>query len=160
MFAHNHRSGFTLIELLLSIGLISILAAVIIVAINPLKQLSAAEDARRRNNASQLQKALAQYLVEYDVFPGNTDILEGVGNALPICRAGAAESGGCVNIDRLVTSAGDFLPCLPRDGRETDSDRSGFSVYQEAGLAFVTALKVETVVAGRLTKVTLAPSAV
>ena len=35
---------------------------------------------------------------------------------------------------------GNFFPCLPRDGKETDSDRAGFSVYQEAGLAFVTAL--------------------
>src|SRR3989344_4930583 len=119
------RQGFTLIELLLSIGLISILAAVVIVAINPLKQLSAAEDVRRKNNANQLQKAFAQYLVEYDVFPGNTDIPESAGYAVPICRAGAMESGGCVNIDRLVTSAGNFLPCLPRDGREVDVDHSG-----------------------------------
>ena len=133
-------AGFTLIELLLSIGLIGILSSVVIVAINPLKQLAAAEDVRRRNSANQLERALAQYLVEYDTFPGDSTIPEGAANALPICRTSFAESSGCINFDALVERTRDFLPCFPRDGSETNANRSGYAVYQESGRAFVTAL--------------------
>ena len=41
----NIKAGFTLIELLLVIGIIATLASIVILAINPQKQLAAATDA-------------------------------------------------------------------------------------------------------------------
>src|SRR3989338_3369241 len=136
----RHHRGFTLVELLLTIGIIGILAAITIVAVNPLRQLGLAEDARRRYHAREMGSAIGQFLIEYDHLPGDREIPEGIENAIPTCRAGSIENGGCINLDELVISEGNFLPCLPRDGRETDSDRSGFAVHHKSGRAFATAL--------------------
>ena len=134
------RHGFTLVELLLTIGIIGILAAITIVAINPLRQLGLAEDARRRHHAREMGSAIGQFFIEYDHLPGDREIPEGMENAVPTCRAGSMENGGCINLDELITSDANFLPCLPRDGRETHVDHSGFAVYQQSGRVFIMAL--------------------
>src|SRR3989344_2118758 len=136
----RHHRGFTLVELLLTIGIIGILAAITIVAVNPLRQLGLAEDARRRYHARQMESAIGQFFLEYEHLPGNAEIPEGIENAVPTCSAGSLQNGGCINIDDIITSAANFLPCLPRDGRETDVDRSGFAVYQQSGRVFITAV--------------------
>ena len=43
-------SGFTLIEILLVVALIALLAGIVIIAVNPNKQLADGRNARRRGN--------------------------------------------------------------------------------------------------------------
>jgi len=65
--------AFTLIEILVVIGLIAILAAVTIIAINPQRNFRQARDNERRAETSAILNAISQYLTE----PGNTlDSLE------------------------------------------------------------------------------------
>ncbi len=52
------RRGFTLIELLVVIAVLGVLAAVVIVAINPLQQLAKSRDAGRLNSITQIGPAL------------------------------------------------------------------------------------------------------
>ncbi len=58
------RGGFTLIELLVVIGIIAILAGIVIVAVNPGRQLAQARDAQRWNDVNALLNAIHQYAVD------------------------------------------------------------------------------------------------
>lgn len=81
-FTLVQRRGFTLIELLVVIAIIGILAALIIVALSSAR--NKATDAQLKNNARNLDTALAQYYQDNGAtFPilstaGGTDIAAGV----------------------------------------------------------------------------------
>ena len=89
-----------------------------------------------------MEKALYQYLIDYEEFPGDRSIPEGSDQAVAICRASYAETGGsgCINLDVLLDAAQSYLACLPRDGDETNPSRSDYTVYQEVGRAHITAV--------------------
>ena len=127
------KKAFTLIELLLAIGIIGVLAAIVIIAINPTQQLTNAEDARRRAFERELQSAMMQYVVDNSQLP--VSIPTGSSNAVEICAAGATASG-CVNLD-VLTQNGEYLVELERDASESNTDYLGYTVYQSAG-GFVT----------------------
>jgi prepilin-type N-terminal cleavage/methylation domain-containing protein len=59
----RRRSGFTLLELLISIAVIGVMAAIVIAAINPRKQLANAEDATRLAHLDALLKAVNQFQI-------------------------------------------------------------------------------------------------
>lgn len=59
--------GFTLIELLIVIAIMGILAAAVLVAINPLKRQQQARDASRKSDIGQIASALQAYSTS----PGN-----------------------------------------------------------------------------------------
>ena len=57
------RHGFTLIELLVVIGILGILAAAVLVAVNPAKRQRQARDSSRKTNIGTLAHALDAYYV-------------------------------------------------------------------------------------------------
>jgi prepilin-type N-terminal cleavage/methylation domain-containing protein len=109
----NLKKGFTLIELLVVIGILAILLAITLIAINPARQFGQANDTRRRSDVLQILNAVHQYVAE------NKGTLPA---ALVAATAGTdyAITGvvGAANIDLcpdLVGTNGTYMPALPTE---------------------------------------------
>ncbi len=119
----QRRQGFTLIELLLVIGIIAILASIVIVAINPTKQLGDARNAQRRSDVNTILNAVYQYAID-----NNGTIPSGITTtADDVCRTNGSGSG-CVDLDVLT---GSYLVGLPNDPQAT-SDNTGYQVVRDS----------------------------
>lgn len=60
----KQKKGFTLLEILLVIAAIGILAAIVLIAINPNKQIEAARTAQRRSDINSIAKAVQQFIID------------------------------------------------------------------------------------------------
>jgi prepilin-type N-terminal cleavage/methylation domain-containing protein len=63
---NNLKKGFTLIELLVVIGIIGILAAIVLVAVNPGRQFAQARNTTRQSDLIQLTNAVYEFAAEHD----------------------------------------------------------------------------------------------
>ena len=102
--------GFTLIELLIVIGIIAILAAVVLVALNPARQFAQANNSARRTDVTTILNAVGQYQVDFKgALPSaiTTTYTE-------ICRTGSTDCTGLVDLS-VLTSGGTYLLEIPRD---------------------------------------------
>jgi prepilin-type N-terminal cleavage/methylation domain-containing protein len=121
----QQQPAFTLIELLLVMGIMAILATVVIVAINPTKQLGQANDVANESKIRALSNALEQYYVESGSWPTGISSLPQT-----ICSSGA--TGSCLSLDDALTStltnARSFISAIPQ-AEGFESPDSGFVVY-------------------------------
>lgn len=102
--------GFTLIEILLVIALIAILASIVIVAINPGKQLEKARDAQRQSDVLAIMNAVYQYATDNGgTFPGNLSSAE-----YEICRTGEEDCTDLYDFSDL-TDDQLYLVSIPLD---------------------------------------------
>ena len=102
--------GFTLVEVLLVIGILAVLASIVIVAINPARQLADARDAERLSDVYAIMNALHQYAADNDgVFPENATTTE-----YEICRTGALSCVGLADLS-VLTDNESYLVSMPQD---------------------------------------------
>ncbi|MFA6039132.1 MAG: type II secretion system protein [Candidatus Peribacteraceae bacterium] len=119
----SSRRGFTLIELLLVIGIIAILASIVIIAINPTKQLGKARNAQRRSDINTILNAVYQYAIDNNgVLPGNIPSGASTAAAKPICMfdtniasCTTATGAGNLNGVNLRSLSGTYLVGIPKD---------------------------------------------
>ena len=131
MLIKKEKAGFTLIEMLLVIAIIAILAAIVIVAINPAKQLGEAQNAQRHSDVRALLDAIIQYSLDNE---GSLPSGIAVGTACiddgeDICQVDTVCSG--TSLDVLVSQR-KYLTDLPQDPTAADSSITGYSVMQNS----------------------------
>ncbi len=122
------RSGFTLLEILLAVAALVILASIVIIAINPTKQLADTRNSERYVDVNTILNGIYQYAVDNE---GDLPSDEITGTVAPICRAGVAEGtedangDECVSLDALIPA---YLVSIPFDPRETSEIVTGYTI--------------------------------
>ena len=113
-YSLNAKRGFTLIELLVVIGILTVLFAIVLIAVNPGRQFAQANNTQRRSDVNAILNAIHQYGAS------NKGVLpSGIGtSATPICKAGGTVTcaGG---VDLCTTLVPIYLADLPKDPKST-----------------------------------------
>ena len=68
----SFAKGFTLVELILVIAILGIIAAASMAILNPAEQIKKSQDAKRKAEISQLQKALDIYYQDFGRYPASS----------------------------------------------------------------------------------------
>lgn len=125
------QKGFTLLEVLLVAAIIAILAGIVIIAINPNKNLGDSRNSQRSADVSTILNAVYQYTLD------NNGTLPAVGSrtgavviptaptaAAEICNATTATCTGLVDLAVLTTN-GKYLVSIPLDPQAPSGCTSG-----------------------------------
>jgi prepilin-type N-terminal cleavage/methylation domain-containing protein len=124
------RQGFTLIEILVVIGIIAVLAAVVLVAINPSRQFKMARDTQRVSNVNALLNSISQNIAENrGVFHCN-----GAALALPATSTVVKSGAGGFDLASCVVPA--YISVLPFDPSANGAHYANTTDYNTAYTIF------------------------
>jgi len=135
------KKGFTLIEILIVVGIMAILAAIVIIAINPARQFAQARNTQRRNDVVAILNAVHQRMVD-----NKGSFAEGsTCDALPSTAKIVSSTVDAANVDLcdcLVTTYLAEMPYDPSDssGGFTDCTdyHAGYTIFQDATTGRIT----------------------
>ena len=120
------NKGFTLIEVLLVIAILAILAGIVIIAVNPFKQLADARNAQRKADATTILNGVYQYTVD------NSGTLPATITTTPtaICVTG----GTCTGLIDLavLTNTEKYLTSMPKDPSTATANSTAYSISKSA----------------------------
>lgn len=129
------KKGFTLIEILIVIGILAILAAIIIIAINPARQFAQARNTQRRSDVIAILNAVQQRMVD-----NKGSFAEGVTcDALPSSAKIISSTIDAGNVDLCDCLVDTYLAELSYDPSDAlggyascSNYHAGYTIYQDS----------------------------
>lgn len=126
------KKGFTLMEILVVIGIIAILAAIVIIAINPAKQFAQARNTTREAGVNSILNAIGQRIADNKgVFAGQFSGTSYTCGPLP----SSATAVGTSMATDTTTATGDlgclvptYISALPLDPTAASGSNTGYTV--------------------------------
>lgn len=122
------RKAFTLIELLVVIGVLAVLLAITLIAINPARQFSQSNDTKRSSDVNAVLNAVHQYAADNrgtlpagipDTTAGAAVIGNGVGQ-VDICAALVTQYLAALPVDPLTNNGASVTDCAIVGGYSTN----------------------------------------
>lgn len=150
----NSSSGFTLLEILLVVGIIAILAGIVILAINPTKQLGDTRNAQRRSDVLTILNALYQFSIDNN---GRIATTTGgsitSGTTLDECISSGTDAYELE--DSLVGDDAKYLVGIPMDPTDSVADTSsGYNVIHNTTTHRITVCAPGSIGEGNITATT------
>ncbi len=117
------RKGFTLIEILLVVAAIAILAGIVILAINPSKQLGDTRNAQRKADVNTILNAVYQHALD-----NNNSIFSVIQTTpIEICATDAVSCVGYVDLS-MLTANEKYLTAIPDEPLKQNGDGAGYRI--------------------------------
>ncbi len=136
----QHAAGFTLIEILLVVAILAILAGIVIVAVNPARQLAQANNSQRRADVTTILNAVYQFAID-----NNGALPSGINTTNQVL--GTAATGCNTTCGAAVTE----VACLDLSGDLTPTYIVGTPVDPSNGSAANTDYYITQTASGRVT---------
>lgn len=124
-FLPNPQKGFTLIEVLLVVAMLAILAGIVILAINPIKQLGDTRNAQRRLDVRTILDATYEYFIDTGSLPGSITT-----TTTEICKTGATCTG-LIDLS-VLTNSQTFVVSIPYDPNGSSTNGTGYTISKTA----------------------------
>jgi type IV pilus assembly protein PilA len=120
------QKGFTLLEILLVIALIAILAGIVIIAINPAKQLAEGRNSQRWSNINTILNATYQYALDNNGAIPSTITT----TSTEICKT-AATCTGLIDLS-VLTASEKYIVSMPTDPNSSTTNGTGYHIVKTA----------------------------
>jgi prepilin-type N-terminal cleavage/methylation domain-containing protein len=140
----RNSKGFTLIELLVVIGIIGILAAIVLIAVNPGRQFAQARDTQRKSDLLSITNAVYQFAAEHNGDLPDTDGNDAASN-FPIAATCIGTGAGCFNLAAATDEAGTevivptYIAAIPLDPATGTAADTGYTIMQDGNGRLVAA---------------------
>lgn len=132
MKAIRRQAGFTLIEILLVVAALAILAGIVIIAINPSKQLGDTRNSQRRADVNTILNAVYQYALDNNGTLPTTITT----SAVEVCSTTGAPCVTPASIDLgVLTTNEKYLVAIPKDPQcptACNSNGAGYTILKTA----------------------------